>query len=220
MPVQTDQSLLLAHAAARARGDAGAATKAWADLAVNNFDRVRTIVRVFRFPGGQPIPHDDHDDAASEAFIRLIAMGTRFQERHVGAYYAALSTCVQHACQDFGRKQLRHDKRAAGSFDDTFEPGGEAGPYDAALAQYGEQLREQTRDAVEAERERLEAEQLVAWAIAQVGNENYRAVLQLTLGAEPLSGDEIAARLGITPDNVYQRRRRGTKELERILRGL
>jgi DNA-directed RNA polymerase specialized sigma24 family protein len=35
---------------------------------------------------------------------------------------------------------------------------------------------------------------------------------------EGLSGDEIAERLNITADNVYARRSRGMKQLEKILR--
>ncbi len=157
--------------------------------------------------------------AASEAYLRVVAMGARFEQREIGAFYAALATCVQNACRDFGRRELRHDKRAAGSLDATFDPDGEAGPYDAALAGHDARLRERSREAVEAERDRVEAEQLVAWGIAQIANATYREVLELTYG-EKLAGDKIAQRLNITADNVYQRRRRGIKELERILRGL
>ena len=35
---------------------------------------------------------------------------------------------------------------------------------------------------------------------------------------QKLSGEEIADRLGISIDNVYQRRSRGINELEKILR--
>ena len=55
------------------------------------------------------------------------------------------------------------------------------------------------------------------WAIGRVGNDNYRAVLELTY-IEKLDGAAIAERLAISPENVYQRRRRGVKELEKILR--
>jgi DNA-directed RNA polymerase specialized sigma24 family protein len=42
-------------------------------------------------------------------------------------------------------------------------------------------------------------------------------VLELT-DLHKLSGEEVADRLGISVANVYQRRRRGYLELERILR--
>ena len=146
-------------------------------------------------------------------------MGAGFRKREIGQFYAALVTCVQNACMDFGRKELRHDKHAAGSLDETFEPDGEAGPYDAALAAYDAELREQADAAVETEHSRREAEQLVAWAIGQVTNDNYREVLELTY-LQKLSAEEIADQLGISPDNVYARRSRGGKELEKILRDL
>jgi DNA-directed RNA polymerase specialized sigma24 family protein len=72
-------------------------------------------------------------------------------------------------------------------------------------------------EALEHEARAQEATALVRWGIAQVANDGYRAVLELTF-IEKLDGGEIAERLGITTDNVYQRRRRGLKELERILR--
>lgn len=216
----SDQALLQEYAAARSRGDELSAARAWERLVVNNFDRVQQIVKAFRFSAAGPkLPEDEWGSAATEAYLRVIAMGARFEQREIGAFYAAVVTCVQNACRDYGRKELRHDRRAAGSLDTTFDPDGEAGPYDAALAARDADLREQTRDAVEAERDRIEAQQLVAWGIAQIANDTYREVLELTYG-EKLSGDQITEQLEITSANVYQRRRRGIIELERILRGL
>lgn len=221
MPGHSDQALLNTYAAARARDDDDAAAAAWKQLVVNNFDRVKQSVKLFRFSaGGRRLPEDEHGSAASEAYLRVVAMGKNFKSREIGAFYAALHRTVQHSCWDFGRKEFKHTKRESGSLDATYEPDGEAGPYDAALAAYDDELRERSRAAVEAELATLEAEQLVQWGIGQLTNDNYRAVLQRTYGDAPMSGDEIAAELGITPENVYQRRRRGGQELERILRGL
>ena len=58
-----------------------------------------------------------------------------------------------------------------------------------------------------------------AWAIGEIANDNYREVLELTY-LDQLPADAIAARLGISVENVYARRSRGLKELERILRDL
>lgn len=220
MPNEPDHLLLRRYADARELGRLDEAAKLWESLAVNNFDRVTQIVKAFRFtPGGAGIPDHEWGSAASEAYIRVVAMGADFRKREVGQFYAAIVTCVQNTCRDFGRKELRHDMRAAGSFDATYEPDGEAGPYDAALATYDEHLREQAREAVEGERDRLEAEQLVGWAIGEIANDNYREVLAMTY-QDQLSGEQIVERLGITPDNMYARRSRGLKELERILRDL
>jgi RNA polymerase sigma factor (sigma-70 family) len=217
---EPDDLLLPRFADARDSGDLEQAAKFWEQLAVNNFDRVKQIVKAFRFSAGGPkLPEHEWGSAATEAYLRVVAMGANFREREIGRYYAALVTCVQNACRDFGRKELRHERHAAGSIDETFEPDGEAGPYDAALAAYDEHLRSRTRDAIEAERSRVEAEQLVDWAIKQVKNDNYREVLELTW-LEKQSAEQISKRLGISPDNVYARRSRGGKELERILRDL
>jgi RNA polymerase sigma factor (sigma-70 family) len=168
-------------------------------------------------PSGRAIPADEHGSAASEAYMRVIAMGATFRKREPGRFYAALVTCVENACRDFGRKELRHEKRKAGSLDQTYEPGGQAGPFDAALAAYDEHLRRQTDEAMEAELDRQEAEGLVAWAVSQIANDKYREALELTL-LQQLSTDAVIQRLGINRDTLYKRRERGFKELERILR--
>ena len=218
MPFEPDHVLLGKFVDAHERGDLAAASDHWERLAVNNFDRVQNTVKGFRFsPGGPGIPQDEHGSAASEAFLRVMAMSAGFRKRETGRFYAALATCVENACRDFGRKELRHQKRSAGSVDQRFEADGETGPFDAALAAYDADLRRQTEEALEAEAARQDAESLVAWGIAQITNDNYREVLELTY-LKKLSGEVIADRLGVSLENVYQRRRRGILELERILR--
>lgn len=218
MPSESDDVLLRRYADARDLGDLETAAEIWEQLAVNNFDRVKQIVKAFRFsPGGPRLPEHEAGSAATEAYLRVVAMGANFREREIGRYYAALVTCVQNACRDYGRKELRHDKHAAGSIDETFEPDGEAGPYDAALAAYDGELRDRARDAVEAERGRLEAENLVGWAIRRVKNDKHREVLELTW-LKKLPAEQIVDQLGISLDNLYARRSRGSKELEKILR--
>jgi RNA polymerase sigma factor (sigma-70 family) len=217
---EPDHLLLQRYAASRDRGEAQAAAQIWEQLAVNNFDRIKQIVKAFRFSaGGKGLPEHEWGSAASEAYLRVVAMGANFQAQEAGRFYAALVTCVQNSCKDYGRKELRHDKRAAGSVDKTFDPDGEAGPYDAALAAYDAGLRERATDAVEDELERRHAEHLVGWAIGQISNDNYREVLEMTY-FHKLSAEEIADQVGISVDNVYARRSRGGKELEKILRDL
>ncbi|MDP9384208.1 MAG: DUF1492 domain-containing protein [Actinomycetota bacterium] len=218
MPSEPDHVLLRRYADARERGELEAAGDLWGRLVVNNFDRVQQIVKAFRFsPGGPGLPEHEWGSAASEAYLRVAAMGANFRKREVGQFYAALVTCVQNACRDYGRRELRHDIRKAGSTDATYDDGGEAGPFDAALAAYDAELRARAREALEAERDRRDAEHLVAWGIAQVSNDNYREVLALTY-LDKLPAEAIASRLGISIDNVYARRSRGIKELETILR--
>lgn len=171
----------------------------------------------FRFPGGERLPVDRLDDAASEAYIRVDSMGPNFRGSAIGQFRAALRQTVHNACMDYGRRELRHDKHVAGSLDERYEDGEEAGLYDAAMARYWRE-----REALEAEADAeeefaRESYDVLAWGIGQIENENYRAVLEPTY-LEGLSGEEIAVRLDITRDNVYARRSRGGKLLEEILR--
>jgi RNA polymerase sigma factor (sigma-70 family) len=213
-----DELLLRRYADAHEAGDRELAAELWKQLAVRNFDRVKQIVKAFRFtPGGKGLPEHEWGSAATEAYLRVVAMGAGFRGRELGRFRAALVTCVQNACRDYGRRELRHESRAAGSVDERFDADGEAGPYDGALAAHEAELRRSAAEALESERSARESERLVAWAIARVANAGYREVLELTW-IEKLSGEQIAARLGITTDNVYARRSRGIREMERILR--
>ena len=215
-----DDVLLGRYWSARDAGDLQRAATLWQQLIVQNFDRIKQTVKAFRFsPGGKGLPDFEWGSAASEAYIRANAMGGSFRERDIGQFSAALYRCVHNVCLDYGRKELRHERRAAGSIDQRYEPEGEAGPFDAALARYDADLREDAADAAAAEQRTAESERLVRWGIAQVANDNYREVLDLTW-RQQLSAEDIADRVGISLDNVYARRSRGLKELEKILRGL
>ena len=172
---------------------------------------------MFRFPGGERLPNDDLPDATNEAFIRANAMGPGFRGAAIGQFRAALHRCVHHSCMDYGRRELRHEKHAAGSLDERYEYADESGPYDAAIARHSLEREALAAESEAEEESRHETHDLVAWGIAQVENDNYRAVLEPTY-LEGLSGDEIAERLKISPDNVYARRSRGVKQLEGILR--
>lgn len=156
---------------------------------------------------------------ASEAYLRVRVMGARFDKTEPGRFQAALWTCVQNTCLDFGRKELRHERRAAGSLDATYDVDGEAGPYDGFLTRYDEDLRRREEDAADAERSRVEAGDMIAFAIARVANDGHREMLELTW-LDKLTSEEVSERLDISMANVYARRSRGGKELERILRDL
>lgn len=218
MPFESDQILLRLHADALERGDLDEAAEVWERLTLKNFDRINQIVKAFRFSaGGSGLPQDAWGSAANEAWLRAKAMGPSFSALEPGRFYAALKTCVDHSCQDYGRKEFRHTRRAGGSVDQTYEPDGEAGPYDGALARYESDMRQRASDAVHEELSRQEAESLFAWGISQISNDKYREVMELTW-IHKVPADEIADQLGISLANVYQRRTRGLKELERILR--
>lgn len=218
MPSEPDRFLLQRYHAAMARGDRAAADAAWDQLAVNNFDRIKQTVKLFRFSAASKgLPEHEWGSAASEAYLRVRAMGANFRKQELEAYYAALVHTVQHSCRDFGRKEFRHTKRTAGSLDQRFDPDSETGPYDAALASWEAARREKSADAIADELHKLWAENFIAWGISQIKNDNYREVLEMTY-IQKLEADEIAKRLGISMDNVYARRSRGLRDLGKILR--
>ena len=218
MAFEPDRILLRRYHAAMARGDHATAGEAWDQLAVNNFDRIKQTVKVFRFSaGGKGIPDFDQGSAASEAYLRVRAMGASFRAQEIEAFYAALLHTVQNSCMDFGRREFRHTKRTGGSLDQRFDPESEIGPYDRALADWEADRREHSAERIRDELHKQWAEYFVAWGISQIKNDNYREVLELTY-IEKLEADEIAERLGISMANVYARRSRGLRELGKSLR--
>lgn len=217
MPAKPDRFLLRDYHAAVARGDVQAAAEAWDQLAVQNWDRIRQAVKVFRFSkGGKGIQPADQGSAASYAYLRIRAMGAKFHKGEIEAYYAAIWQTTHNACRDFGRKDFRHTKRSAGSLDERFDADSETGPYSRALAAWEEARRESSADKLREEAKEQRRESLVLWAIGQIKNAKYREVLELTYD-DRLTTEEIAERLGISMENAYQRRSRGLRELKRIL---
>src|SRR3954453_17463486 len=165
MPNDPDHVLLRRYVGDRDRGREAEAAQTWERLTENNFDRIKLLCRGFRFPGGTGLPRDEAGSAASEAYLRVVAMGASFREREVGQFRAAVVRTVHNTCMDFGRKELRHQRHAAGSLDSAWEPYGGAGPYDAALPAYDAERRAEADEALADEPRRQEAESLVRWAI-------------------------------------------------------
>jgi RNA polymerase sigma factor (sigma-70 family) len=216
--LRPDQLLRL-YAEHRDRGETDRMRAAWEALCVKTHDRVRGLVMAFTFPGThEGFPAHRVDDAVQEAYLLVHGKAGKLRGTSEGEFYTALAQWVWNACMDYGRRELRHDSHIGGSFDEPgFEGEGDRSRFDDVLEAEASRRDVQRRDK-EASEARLQRDhELVGWAISEVKNDGYRSVLELTYG-EKLSGDEIAERLGITPDNVYQRRRRGLKSLEEILR--
>jgi RNA polymerase sigma factor (sigma-70 family) len=222
MPTSRDLAHLPVHellrrfARLRADGDASMPV-VWEALVIKTFDRVQQSVKSFRFPGGERLRDDERNDAVQEAYFRLKDMGETFAGTTEGAYYAALGTCVWYACMDFGRAELRHERKVRGSIDEPAFDEGDRGRFDDALDQDAHRREAETRDKIESELRAQHDHDLVQWGVSQIDNAKYRETLELTV-FERLDGDTIAARLDITSANVYQRRRRALEKLEEVLR--
>jgi RNA polymerase sigma factor (sigma-70 family) len=181
-------------------------------LAAREHPRVLGLVASFRFPGqaNVRVHENDHDDAATEAYLRLVAMLRHFRSASVGQFRAAVRTCVHNTCMDWCRAELTRAKRLAGSLDEPLPGSSEdddAGRYDAETGRWSARRYEDEQAA------RAELAEL-GWALGQLDNERQREVLRLTM--EGHSSQEIGARIGASVANVDQLRSRGTRELRRI----
>lgn len=191
---------------ARRRGDRDEARRAWLMLVQAEVERVRAIARAFRadgLPGGR-IPATDVDDVVQEVFVRLHGKVDGLRGESVGELRAFMRTAATYACQDYLRRHVTDDRRRAGSLDaEPDEPSALAGP---ALDQLIERLAAADQAG--------EARALVHEALADVSPTS-RAVLVMDQAGVPT--EEIAQRLEISRDAVYQRRRRGLKELREAI---
>ena len=217
MAVEPDRFLLRRYHVAKARGDLRAAAEAWDQLAVQNWDRIKQAVKLFRYSkASKGIPDYDQGSAASFAYIRIRALGANFRKQEVEAYYAAIWQTTEFACRDFGRKDFRHTKKQAGSLDDRYDADAEVGPYSNALAAYEAARRDEATEKILEELESEREETLILWLISQIKNDKHREVMELTY-RDKLTLKEIVERLGISEQNAYQRRSRGVRDLKKIL---
>jgi RNA polymerase sigma factor (sigma-70 family) len=176
-------------------------------------------VKAFHFPDThEGFPPHRVDDAIQEAYLLVQAKAGKLRGSTEGEFYAALSQWVWNACMDYGRRELRHDRHAGGSLDElAFDESGDRSRFEGELEAEAGRRETERGDKEEAERSLARERALFEWAIAQIENDGYRRVLELTF-IEKLTGEQIAERLDITPENVYQRRSRGLRKLQEILR--
>jgi RNA polymerase sigma factor (sigma-70 family) len=193
----------------------------WEELVVRSYDRVMQMAKTHRFPSGGRFSPQDAEEAGHEAFLRVSAMAAKFRGHSAGEFRATVRQTVWNACMDYGREQLRHERHRGGSLDEAAfgEQEGARGRYDAVVAAESVSREEEAVEAAAAEEARAERTELLRRAIAMVDNEGHRDVLRMTY-LHPLPAEAIAEQLGISLDNVYQRRRRGKQALDRILREL
>lgn len=193
-----------------------AALDIWEQACVRKFDFVRGLIRGFRFPAGQPLRPEDREDAQTVCMERILDMGENFRGRSGAEFRAAIMRAVWFACMDLGREILAYEKHIGGSLDERYEDS-DGGLFDTAVERFLSDREQLASEAAESGEDMARMIELFDWAVDQVDNDNYRVVLELTF-REKLNGSEIADRLGIDIQNVYQRRTRGLKKVELILR--
>lgn len=193
---------------ARDRGDAAGALRAWRMLLTAEYSRVQALVRGFRHPSlpGQRIPSADCDDVAQNVFIRLNGKAGTLQGRSVGELRKFMSKATSYACLDYVDHHVRDDRRRGAAIDAEGDAGTRG--VETAMRRLADQLAADADTSLEARAE-------VHEALAEV-DDNKRAIIVLDL--QGIETPEIAERLGLTAANVYQRRRRGLKQLKEALR--
>ena len=183
-----------------------AARRAWRRLVALEHDRVRVMVRLFRFPDrpGVRIPDEHVDDVSQEVFARILGMLDGFRGMTPEQLSAAIATATRFTCMDWCRREMGRERREVSSLDTTAgEPAGAC----ASEAQLGRLAAIEHHDRLAA-REELD---VLARAIRDLPNENQREVVRLT--AIGYGSDEIASFLGLSRVNVNQLRSRALRRL-------
>lgn len=188
--------VLVALQAARAEGDEATVAAAWATIASAEIERIRGLVAGFRdgrLPGGRFAADDDVEQVVEDALARTRARIEQLHGYGVGEVRALVRAATAHACI----------QRAAG----VAPPGSEvsASSLDAIVAPYASAEFAEFAGA------------MVHPALAEVDDDTRAVLVMIQAGS---SVAQMAERLGITPDDVYARRRRGLRQLHEAAREL
>jgi RNA polymerase sigma factor (sigma-70 family) len=195
-------------AIARDHGDAPAARQLWGAIAVKLDDRLKVFVRSLVIPNtaGERLHPDDRDEALQRARRRVwFKLGATFNGVSVGELHNAARKGTWYACTDVARERMRQEQRTRRSRRIATDDHDELDRLSRAQATH----------TFERAGELAELKDRLDRAMALMKNPTHREVLMLDRLGVP--DDEIAQRLGITRDNVYQRRKRGLTNLKELL---
>ncbi len=147
------------------------------------------------------VPAEDAEETAHEVFIR--AFNSLKTYRGKGGFQQWLSAVTVRTCHDYWRRHYRRRERTVSSLS-------------TAHQQWMERvLVEQAGASYEDETSKREAEQVLAWALDQLGAKD-RAVIEL-IYLQDHSVKEAAALLGWKVTTVKVRAFRSRRKLQRIL---
>lgn len=174
------------------------------ELVTANFERVRGMVDVRASRYG--LSADERAEALQRALVKLWhKMVASFDGTTMGEWVNATRTLVDFVCRDVQRDAARRSQRETTIGGGAPDPDTDDGAWkDAQLAQQ-RHAREQ---------ERADAAGFVDWALARLGDDRRRLVLQRTLEGAP--ANEIAGELGVSMDNLYAIRSRAVKDMRTL----
>lgn len=190
--------------AARDKGDAAAMRRWWEELVVDFKDRMDGLAYLAH--QGR-LDDEEHEMAVQMSLIRFSEkLINSFEGVSMGELVNACKKLTWGICIDVQRASIRHREREGLSLDD----GWNADPEDRVAPTW-----EADEAAYRFEREQRseEVEDLLDWALPQLGSDQ-RRVIELTHHGATVP--EIMDELGITQDNAYQLRRRGLQKLKKL----
>lgn len=192
---------LLRFLLARRAGDAAEMRRWWEELVIDFRDRMDGLVAVTH--KGR-LDDFEHEDAVQAAMVRFSAklMGS-FEGRSMGELVNATKKLCWFACVDVQAAAAKRN-RSLVSLDDGDPDDDRPSPTWEADA---------AREAFNDDEAKRDLEAFLAWALPQL-IASRRAVVERTFAGVPLT--EICKELALSPDNAYQLRSRGLKDLAKL----
>ena len=172
--------------------------RCWDELVIDVYDRMDGFIATAH--RGR-LDDDEHELAVATAMERFAnKLIATFRGTSMGELVNATKTLAQRICIDVQRISMRAHRLDGPSLDAPTEG---SGGWDTAAA--SQRYEDEQRSAV--------VRDFLGWALPQVKAER-RRVLELTFEGAQLA--EIVQELGISRDNVYQRRTRGMRDLAKL----
>jgi RNA polymerase sigma factor (sigma-70 family) len=205
---QSLERLVERFAVARDTGETDAARELWGAIALKLDSRLQVYVRTFTIPNTSRRLHDDdRDDAFQRARRRVwFQLGRTFRGVSAGEVCNAARRATWFACADVARERYKREQHAHR---------GRRGADGSTDADIDVLSTRQATMTFERDTDRADLTDSLNRAMARMKNQSHREVLQLELLGVP--DTEIAERLGISRDNVHQRRHRGLVNLRELL---
>ncbi len=204
------ERLVERFAVARDHGDEAAARQLWGAIALKLDGRLKIYVRGFRVPSSdRPLSEEDQDEAFQRARRRVwFKLGASFRGVSAGEVCNAAKKATWYACVDVARERMKREQHLHRA---RSRPGGA----DDDVDELDRLSRLKAAATFERATELTDLNDELDRAMARMQNDSHREVLQLERLGVPDA--EIAQRLGISTDNVYQRRQRGLTALRELL---